>query len=115
MTIEDDFETVMGMLNGSGRFETARLALYRIRAAMTDKPSGKRPRPFGPLVEGDPEIGKPCPACGKPFEIGQHTTLVALGPSDDPEQQELARAGRTYDAVAIQAHYPCVTGIVIEG
>lgn len=68
-------------------------------------------RVFGPLVEGNAEIGKPCPACQKPFAIGQYTTLVALGPSDDPEQQALARDGRPYIAVAIQAHYACVTGI----
>lgn len=68
-------------------------------------------RKFGPKKADHPSVGKPCPACGKAFMPGDYTTLVALGPSDDPKEQEKARNGQTYNAVAVEVHYACVTGV----
>lgn len=65
---------------------------------------------FGPKSDGHPSVGKECPACHKPFKAGDYTTLITLGPGDDPETQELARAGRPYNAVAVEIHWACAGG-----
>lgn len=67
-------------------------------------------RRFGPKAADHPGIGVPCPACGQPFKAGDYTTLVEIGPGDDPEAQEKKRAGAPYNAVAVEAHWQCVTG-----
>lgn len=69
-----------------------------------DKPVNK----YGPRTYPSDEL---CPGCKKPFQVGDYTTIVVIGPGDDPEQQAKAAAGRPYNAVAIEAHYSCVTGI----
>lgn len=68
------------------------------------------PRIFGPKEKDDLSIGKICPACDKPFKEGDYTTLISLGPGDDPEAQERCRTGRPYNAVAQEVHYVCATG-----
>lgn len=65
---------------------------------------------FGPKQEDHPSVGRPCPACKVPFAAGDYTTLVALGPGDDPEARERAVAGRVYNAVAVEVHFACVVG-----
>lgn len=75
---------------------------------MTDYPS----RRFGPKSADHPSVGNPCPACHEPFAAGDYTTLVMLGPGSDPDEQERARSGRAYTAVAVEAHWTCVTGEV---
>lgn len=67
-------------------------------------------RRFGPKPETHPSVGTECPACKKPFETGDYTTLIALGPGDDPESQEKARDGSFYNAVAVEVHWACATG-----
>ncbi len=67
-------------------------------------------RKIGPKKETHTSVGVPCPACSKPFKAGDYTTLVTLGPGDDPEAQEKAKAGRPYNAVAIEIHWNCSTG-----
>lgn len=68
-------------------------------------------RKFGPLPEDVLNADmKPCAACGLAFKAGDYTTLVALGPGDDEEARERCRAGRPYNAVAVQVHYACATG-----
>jgi hypothetical protein len=69
-------------------------------------------RMFGPKSAEHPGVGRPCPACKVPFKAGDYTTLVMLGPGDDEKAQERARAGRAYNAVAVEAHWTCVTGEV---
>lgn len=64
-------------------------------------------RKFGPKTTD--ELRK-CPACHKPFRAGDYTTLIALGPGDDPDAQAQARAGRPYNAVALEVHWACATG-----
>lgn len=59
-------------------------------------------RKFGPMPADAPGIGELCPAC--------KIALIAIGPGDSPEEQERARVGRPYNAVAVQAHWICVTG-----
>jgi hypothetical protein len=62
-------------------------------------------------VECDsPLLTETCPACKKDFEKGDAVTLIPIGPGDDAEAQEKARSGGYYNAVAIAAHYACVTG-----
>lgn len=67
-------------------------------------------RMFGPKSADHPSVGNPCPACKVEFAAGDYTTLVTIGPADDPEAQEKARTGRAYNAVAVEAHWTCVTG-----
>lgn len=50
---------------------------------------------FGPAEQDDPAVGELCPACRKPFVVGDYTTLIPLGPGDNPDRQALARAGTT--------------------
>ena len=71
-------------------------------------------RRFGPKtaehVKNAPVRHRSCPACHKKFKVGDFTTLVAIGPGDSEEGRELCAAGRPYNAVALEAHYACVTG-----
>jgi hypothetical protein len=67
-------------------------------------------RKFGPKDADHPSVGKECPACHKPFEAGDYTTLVVLGPGGDEEARERAREGRPYNAVAAEVHWTCRTG-----
>lgn len=64
-------------------------------------------RVFGPKPPNHPSVGEPCPACHVPFKAGDMTTLVALGPGNDPEQRQKAREGRVYNAVAVEIHALC--------
>jgi hypothetical protein len=48
-------------------------------------------RIYGPMAPDHPSIGEPCMACDTPFKAGDMTTLIALGPGDDPEAQRAAR------------------------
>ena len=66
-------------------------------------------RKFGPKKHDHPSIGQECPACGKVFNAGDYTTLIALGPGDDPEEQAKARTGKPYNAVAAEVHWNCAT------
>lgn len=66
-------------------------------------------RRFGPKKTLSPGY-PPCVACKQPFEVGDYSTLIALGPGDDEESQERCREGRSYNAVAVEAHWACVTG-----
>ena len=68
------------------------------------------PRRMGPLSGDHPCVGEECPACKKSFAAGEYVTLVPLGPGDDPEDQERARVGRVYNAVAVPVHWACATG-----
>ena len=65
---------------------------------------------FGPKLKEHPSISKPCPACNKPFIEGDYTTLINLGPGNDPDEQRKAREGRPYNDVAIEVHFSCATG-----
>ena len=68
-------------------------------------------RKFGPKSKDHSTIGNPCPACNAPFKEGDYTTLISLGPSDDPEQQKKCREGRAFNAVAVEVHWSCATGL----
>lgn len=65
---------------------------------------------YGPKQSDHPSVGELCPACRLPFAVGDYTTLVALGPGDDPEAQRKASAGQPYNAVALEVHWDCATG-----
>ena len=65
---------------------------------------------FGPKAVDHPGISKECPGCHQPLKAGDYTTLVAIGPGSDPESRKKAREGYAYNAVAIEAHWACVTG-----
>lgn len=67
-------------------------------------------RMFGPKSADHPSVGRECPACHVPFAAGDFTTLVAIGSGGDEESQQRAREGRAYNAVAVEAHWACVTG-----
>ncbi len=67
-------------------------------------------KPFGPKLADHPSVGRPCPACQRPFAPGDYTTLVPIGPGEDAEARARKRDGCAYNAVAVEAHYACVTG-----
>jgi hypothetical protein len=67
-------------------------------------------RRLGPKPAEHSSVGRPCPACQDPFEIGDYTALVPIGPGRDPEEQALARAGLSYNAIALEVHWVCATG-----
>lgn len=67
-------------------------------------------RKFEPLPEGHPAIEIKCPGCQQKFQVGDVTTLIALGPGDDPEEQKKCREGKAYNAVAVIIHWSCATG-----
>lgn len=69
-----------------------------------------RMRMYGPKPADHPSVGQPCPACGIAFEAGNYTTLVPLGPGDDPEEQMKCLEGHPYTAVAVEVHWACATG-----
>jgi len=69
------------------------------------------PRKFGPLSADDPLVGDECPACKKEIVTGDYVTILDLGPGDEPESRQRARAGRPYNAVAVAVHYACATGV----
>ena len=64
-------------------------------------------RSFGPKSGDHPSIGELCAACKKPFVAGDFTTLIPLGPGNNPESQRLAREGSAYNAVAVEIHVSC--------
>jgi hypothetical protein len=64
-------------------------------------------RVFGPKSADHPSVGQECPACHVAFVEGDYTTLIAIGPGNDPEAQERARQGRPYNAVALEVHATC--------
>lgn len=70
------------------------------------------PRKFGPLPADSWMVREPttCPGCHQLFKAGEVVTLVAIGPGDDPEARQRASEGKPYNAIAIPAHYSCVTG-----
>jgi len=67
-------------------------------------------RKMGPKSEGHQSIGWPCPACEENFEEGDFTTLISLGPGDDPSSRKACREGKPYNAVAKEVHWACATG-----
>ena len=77
--------------------------------------SNPKMRKFGPKKSDDRAIGWPCPACDEDFAVGDFTTLISLGPGDDPEAQKRCRDGRPYNAVAKEVHWACATGEVRTG
>ena len=52
-----------------------------------------------------------CPGCHERFKEGDYVTLVVIGPGGDAESRRRAREGnQAYNAIAIPAHWACVTG-----
>lgn len=70
------------------------------------------PRKFGPRPKDHPSVGLKCPGCGELFKEGDYITLIPIGPGNDPEEQEKAREGKHYIAVAVEVHWSCATGEV---
>ena len=66
-------------------------------------------RKMGPRHDDGPRL---CPACEKPIKCGEFTTLLSIGPADDPMARDRCRSGRPYNAVAIEVHWACATGEV---
>ena len=67
------------------------------------------PRVFEPLTVDHPLVTDEmvCFACDERFEAGDRKVLVPLGPGNDPEAREKAKAGRFYNAVAVAIHADC--------
>ena len=69
---------------------------------------------LGPMQTNDPMLGKMCVACQKLFQVGDYTTLIVVGPGDNPDEQLKCREGLNYRACALEVHYACATGITDE-
>ena len=69
---------------------------------------------LGPMQTNDPMLGKMCVACQKLFQVGDYTTLIVVGPGDNPDEQLKCREGFNYKVCAVEVHYACATGIVEE-
>lgn len=67
-------------------------------------------RKFGPKAADHPSVGETCDGCGRDFVPGDYTTLIPIGPGDSPDEQEKARNGQAYNAIAIEVHWTCATG-----
>jgi len=67
---------------------------------------------YSPLPSDHPLVkdGTKCPGCDAAFQTGDVTTLIAIGPGSDDVERRRARDGKPYNAIAIPAHYACVTG-----
>lgn len=73
-------------------------------------------RRFGPKSADHPSVGERCPSCGRPFEAGDYTTLVAMAPADEVEAAKM-RAGQAYIAVAAEVcwdHAPTIAWLTGE-
>lgn len=66
-------------------------------------------RPFGPRPADSPL--QACYLCKEPLATGEYTTLVGLGPGADPEARRRCAEGRPYNALAIEIHWGCGTGL----
>ena len=77
---------------------------------MSEWKTGPEHSKFGPKEADHPSVGQECPACHEEFIAGDYTTLIPLGPGDDEEAREKAREGEPYNAIAVEAHWACVTG-----
>ena len=68
-------------------------------------------RKFPPLAADHPMVNEQrCVGCDRKFKEGDVTTLITIGPGDDPEARERAFMGRPYNAVARPVHWACATG-----
>lgn len=64
-------------------------------------------RKFGPRDNRSDWPVPTCPACDEEFKEGDYTTLIAVGPGDDPEEQARRDAGEPYNSVAVEVHWDC--------
>lgn len=71
-------------------------------------------RPFGPKSKDHPSVGNECPACFEHLRPGEYTTLVPLGPGGSLDDRQKAVEGRPYNAVAVEVHWSCATGLKDE-
>jgi hypothetical protein len=65
---------------------------------------------YGPKPADHPTIGIGCACCDDPFEAGDYTAIIPLGPGPDPEAQEAHRTGQPYAAIAVEVHWYCAGG-----
>lgn len=67
---------------------------------------------FGPMSADHPMVTEttPCPACRKVIKEGDFVALVPIGPGENEDERQAARDGSVYNAVAVPAHWACVTG-----
>ncbi len=67
-------------------------------------------RKMGPKEKSHPTIGKICPLCRKNFFEGDYSTMIPMGPGENPEERKRAANGDPYTAVALEVHWVCATG-----
>jgi hypothetical protein len=73
-------------------------------------PAVSEPGRFEPLTEDHPAVGMICPGCQTALDVGDKPAMVAIGPGDNKEAREKARANRPYTGVAVVCHEECVHG-----
>lgn len=63
-------------------------------------------RVWPPLREGHPAVGLTCPACGKPLQVGDETTIHQARPAD-AEDERRRDEGRAYVESGQVGHAVC--------
>jgi len=61
---------------------------------------------YGPKSKDHSSIGTLCLSCGKPFQEGDYTTLMDIGPADAENKIKMLQ-GKPYTAEAEEIHYSC--------
>jgi hypothetical protein len=62
---------------------------------------------FGPKIKDHPSVGHQCVICEKPFEEGDYTMLISIGPSDEVDAENM-KTGRPFTAKAREVHSYCL-------
>lgn len=64
-------------------------------------------RVFDGLSSDHPLYDEPCPGCDGQLGGAGRVALVYVGPGDDPDSQDKARAGRWHTGAAVAVHAAC--------
>lgn len=64
-------------------------------------------RPFAPLLDGSPIVGRVCPVCRVALVVGDVPALRPMPPTT-PEDRQARADGRAWNAEAEPCHWACV-------
>lgn len=101
---------LMTKLNRTAQEQITEATAARDEYAARAAAAPPAPTRQGPLAIDHPLVNQLCPACLKLIRAGAFVALVTIGPGEDTEERARAVAGRPYNAVAVAAHWACVTG-----
>lgn len=80
--------------------------------AVEGTPATARPPYAGPFSAGTIGVaGRACAGCGKAVGLDDMVGYILVGPGDDSAARAAAAAGKCYPAIAVVAHWACITGV----